>query len=124
MKNVITRLLIVLALFVMVGTTAVSAKEKNRVITFGQDFVVGETAVKAGTYRVTFNDQNNELSFVEKKTKEVVAKVKVTVKERSEKSNTIDMGWTTKEGKQVLLNITFPGDKAQIIVGSGETARN
>ena len=123
MKKGISRLLVVLMLCVMAGTAAF-AKEKSRVITFGQDFVVGETAVKAGTYKITYNDQTNELTFADKKTKEVVAKVKTTVKERSEKSNIIDMGWTTKDGKQVLLNITFPGDKAQLVISGNETASN
>jgi hypothetical protein len=54
MKKNLSRIAIAFILVAMTGVVAL-AKEKSRVITFGSDFVVGGTEVKAGTYKVTFN---------------------------------------------------------------------
>lgn len=115
MKKLVSGLLVAFVLCAL-STVAVFAKEKSRVITFGQDFVVGEASVKAGTYKVTYNDQTNELSFADKKTKEVVAKTKVTT-QSCEKSNVANLKFSNSSGKNVLISITFPGDKVAIVVG-------
>ena len=52
-----------------------SAKVKSSTYTVGQDFVVAGTTVKAGTYHFQFDDEKNELTVVDRKTKEVVARV-------------------------------------------------
>ena len=51
-----------------------SAKVKSSTYTVGQDFVVAGTTVKAGTYHFRFDDEKNELTVVDRKTKEVVAR--------------------------------------------------
>lgn len=122
MKKLVSSLLVAFVLCPL-STVAVFAKEKSRTITFGQDFVVGETIVKAGTYKVIYNDQTNELTFADRKTKEVVAKTKATA-QSCEKSNVMDLKWKNSSGKNVLLSITFAGDNVAIIVngnGSGSS---
>ena len=57
-----------------VSTVAVSAKVKSSINTVGRDFVVAGTTVKAGTYEFRFDDKKNELTVVDRKTKEVVAR--------------------------------------------------
>lgn len=117
MKKTASRLLIAFMLLTVTGVVAF-AKEKSRVITFGQDFVVAETSVKAGTYKITFNDETNELTFADKKTKEVVAKVKASTQALENKSNLLDLKWSNKENKSVLVSITFAGESAAIVIGS------
>jgi hypothetical protein len=123
MNKIISRVLIAVVLLTLTGVV-VSAKEKSRVITFGQDFVVGESSLQAGTYKVIYNDQTNELAFADKKTKEVVAKVKATT-QSCEKSDMLDLKWSNGSGKNVLLSITFAGDNLAIVVGgSGSSGTN
>ena len=61
-------------LLCFISVASVSAKVKSRTITVGQDFAVAGTTVKAGTYEFRFDDQKNELTVVNRKTKEAVAK--------------------------------------------------
>lgn len=115
MKKIISSLLVAVVLCAL-STVAVFGKEKSRTITFGQDFVVGESSVKAGTYKVIYNDQTNELSFADKKTKEVVAKAKVTT-QSCDKSNALDLKFSNTGGRNVLTSITFQGDNVAIVLG-------
>lgn len=112
---------VVIALMFCVLTVGVAfGKEKSRVVTFGQDFIVGTMTVKAGTYKLTYNDQTNELTFADKKTKEVVAKVKTTT-QASDKANTLDMKWAKKGDKEVLVSIQFVGDKQVVVIENSNT---
>ncbi len=120
MKKNLARIAVVLMLVATTGIVAF-AKEKSRLVSFGVDFVVGSTPVKAGTYRVTFNDETNELSIADKKTRTVIAKVNARLENRAGKSNAMDMRWATKNNSQVLIGITFPGEKQDIVVQDGAT---
>lgn len=64
----------VFAALLVFSASAASAKVKSRVITVGQDFRIAGTTVKAGTYRFSFDDQKNELTVNDRKTKEVLAR--------------------------------------------------
>lgn len=121
MKKTASRLLIAFMLLTVTGAVAF-AKEKSRVITFGLDFVVADTSVKAGTYKITYNDETNELTFADRKTKEVVAKVKASTASLDSKSNIVDLKWSNKEGKNVLVSITFAGEKAAFVIGQKNEA--
>ncbi len=126
MKNTVSRLLIVFVLCVCASVVA-SAKETSRVITFGQDFVVGETSIKAGTYKITYDDKTNELTFADKKTKEVVAKVKATSEARDGKSALTDLKIVSKGNNSILVAITFAGENQNILIresGSQSTTAN
>lgn len=120
MKKSLTRLALAFILCAMTGVVAM-AKEKSRVVSFGSDFVVGGTQVKAGTYRVSFNTETNELSILDRKTKSVIAKVTARVEKREGSSNILDMRWATKDDSQVLIGITFPGDSQNIVIHDGTT---
>jgi len=120
MKKSLTRIALAIVLCAMTGVVAM-AKEKNRLVSFGSDFIVGGTQVKAGTYRVSFNPETNELSILDKKTKSVIAKATANVEKREKRSNIFDMRWVTKENSQVLIGITFPGETQNIVVQEGPT---
>jgi hypothetical protein len=104
----------------MTGVVAF-AKEKSRVVSFGTDFVVGSTQVKAGTYRVSFDDQTNQLSILDRKTKAVIAKATARLEKRDGSSRAIDMRWATKNNMQVLIGLSFPGDSQNIVVSDTGT---
>ncbi len=120
MKKNLTRLALVFMLCAMTGLVAF-AKEKSRVVSFGSDFVVGSTQVKAGTYRVSFDSQTNQLSILDRKTKAVIATATARLEKRDGNSNAIDMRWATKDNTQVLIGISFPGDSQNIVLNEGAT---
>jgi hypothetical protein len=118
MKKSLTSLGLAFVLLTMTGVVAM-AKEKSRLVSFGTNFVVGSTEVKAGTYRVSFNTETNELSILDKKTKSVIAKVSARQEKRDNSRNILDMRWLTKDNTQVLIGISFPGDNHNIVVNDG-----
>lgn len=118
MKKNLSRIAIALILCAMTSVVAM-AKEKSRVITFGSNFVVGGTEVKAGTYRVSFNDETNELSILDRKTKTVIAKATARLEDRQASSGSFDMRWSTTGTTQVLIGVTFPGAKQNIVLNEG-----
>lgn len=123
MKKTVTSIALAFILCAMTGVVAM-AKEKSRVVSFGSDFVVGTTEVKAGTYKVSFDDQTNELSILDRKTKSVIAKTTARLEKREGSNNVLDMRWAAKGSSQVLIGITFPGDSQNIVVNDGTQVAN
>jgi hypothetical protein len=123
MRKTLTSIALAFILCAMTGVVAM-AKEKSRVVSFGSDFIVGTTEVKAGTYRVSFNDQTNELSILDRKTKAVIAKATARLEKREGSNNALDMRWAAKGSSQVLVGITFPGDSQNIVVNDGTQVAN
>ncbi len=72
MKKFSAHVVAALVLCAAFSATA-SAKVKSRTITVGQDFAIAGTTVKAGTYDFRFDDEKNELTVVDRKTKQAVA---------------------------------------------------
>ena len=62
---------------------AASAKAKTNKLTFGSDFWVGSTLVKAGTYKVTYDDKTGEVSINDKTSTVARATVKAEAREKS-----------------------------------------
>src|SRR5215213_1952774 len=90
MKKITTHVATALLLCV-VAASPVFAKVKSRTISVGQDFSVGGTLVKAGTYRFSFDDQKNELAVIDRKSKEVVARSEARVEERKDAQLTMQL---------------------------------
>ena len=110
--------LLVCALFAI----SVSAKVKTRAVTFGQDFAVGGTLVKAGTYNLSFDDQTNALTVIDRKTKEVIAKAEARAEARRAGSVLgMDIQIVGTGASATLASIAFPGEKMAFAV-SGATA--
>lgn len=72
MKKNFYRVTLVLALCASFSLSAL-ASGKSKKVTFTEDIRVGETVVKKGSYKVTFDEQTNVLTI--NRDKEVVAKV-------------------------------------------------
>ena len=104
----------------LVAAGAAFAKTKTQKLTFGSDFWVGSTLVKAGTYKVTYDDKTGEVSISDKTSTLARATVKVEQREKSK------AGWdvvlASKGGGLALVSLAFPGDKQNLVVGETTTA--
>ena|SRR5947209_4753538 len=118
MKKTSIRIVAALLLCFLTATAA-SAKVTSQVITFGQDFVVGGTSVKSGTYRVSFDDKTNELTLSDAKTKAVVAKVAASAGKRQSPSARLECVMASQGDTQSLTGIAFAGRKQLITIAGG-----
>ena len=112
---------IALALCMCAGIAA-SAKVRNQTITFGQGFTIGGTPVKSGTYRLSYDDETNELTVVEKKTKVLVAKVAARAERLQQARPGVGVQMVRQGNAQFFISIAFPGDDRVIRVGESSAA--
>jgi hypothetical protein len=121
MKKITTRIATVLLLG-LVCVSPAFAKVKSRVITVGQDFAVGSTVVKAGTYRFSFDDQKNELTVLDRKTKEVIARIEARPEARTDGLMTMSLQLVEGSSSKTLASVSFNGEKESYVLASGSTA--
>ena len=122
MKKMTTRFATALLLGVLCAAPAF-AKAKSRVITVGQDFVVGATTVKAGTYIFQIDDATNELTVLNKKTKEVVARAETRAESRGKGPFIIDIKLVDNNGAKTLASVAFDGEKNVYTITGSAAAR-
>ena len=101
--------------FCVLAAGAVVAKPKSRTLTFGSDFWVGSTLVKAGTYKITYDDKTGEISINNKT--ETLARTTVKVEQREKAKAGWDVVLASKGGGLALVSLSFPGDKQNLLVG-------
>src|SRR5215210_3323897 len=94
---------------------AAAAKAKVKTLTFGSDFWVGSTLVKAGTYKVSYDDQAGEVSISD--TSSTVARTAVKAEQRGKSKSGWDIVLAQKGGGLALVSLAFPGDKQNLVVG-------
>jgi hypothetical protein len=116
MKNFLKQVTATFAMFVLM-VVMVFADEKGKDVTFFGDIVVNGTVVKKGNYKVTFNEQAEELSIL--KGKNVVAKTPARAENRNTKATETELKVATKDSTKVLRSITFAGENQTIIVKEG-----
>src|SRR5688572_32847739 len=121
MKKITTRIATVLLLG-LVCVSPAFAKVKSRVITVGQDFAVGGTVVKAGTYRFSFDDQKNELTVLDRKTKEVIARAETRTEARTDGQLTMHLRLVEGGSSKTLASISFDGEKQSYVLTASSTA--
>jgi hypothetical protein len=122
MKKITTRIATVLLLS-LVCVAPAFAKVKSRTITVGQDFAVGATAVKAGTYRFSFDDQKNELTVLDRKSKEVIARAEARAETRADGLLTMQLNLVGGSGSKTLASISFDGEKQSYVLAGSTAAR-
>ena len=122
MKKITTRIATVLLLG-LVCVAPAFAKVKSRVITVGQDFAVGSTVVKAGTYRFSFDDEKNELTVLDRKTKEVVARAEARSEARADGPLTMQLQFVDGGGSKTLASVSFYGEKQSYVLAGSTAAR-
>jgi hypothetical protein len=124
MKKFTVRLVIALVVCALSGSMALAAKAKVKAstVTFGTDFVVGETMVKKGTYKLVFNLETNELTVLAKDGS-TVAKTVGRVEARKNTTFGMEVVLAQKGENQALIRLAFPGDSRNIVVdASGSQA--
>ncbi|HZT57883.1 MAG TPA: hypothetical protein VFA21_04575 [Pyrinomonadaceae bacterium] len=119
--NRITKRIAIALLICAASAASASAKVKVQAVTFGQDFTVGGTTVKAGTYNLSFDDQKNELTVSDRKTKAVIAKADVGTQARKSDIHRLEIQ-LVGDGTQTLVGIAFPGER-QLVTISGAAAQ-
>ncbi|HEX8291318.1 MAG TPA: hypothetical protein VF570_06170 [Pyrinomonadaceae bacterium] len=123
MKKFTTRIATALLLGALCAAPAF-AKPTSRKLTVGQDFVVGATTVKAGTYIFSVDDATNELTVLDKKTKDVVARVETRSQPRGKGPFRLDFQLVDNNGAKTLTSIAFDGEKnSYTIAGTATAAR-
>ena len=98
-------------LLCVVSAASVSAKVKRHVYTVGQNFIVAGTTVKAGTYEFRFDDEKNELSVVDRKTNEIVARAEARVEAWEKGSSSLGLKMTGDAAPLSLDGVAFDGKK-------------
>jgi hypothetical protein len=111
--RVIKHIALAFVLFVVLGTVA-SAKVSSRIVSFGQDFIVNGTTVKAGIYKLTFDDKTNEFTIMDRKTKAVIAKTTGRSEKRQTATGGMDVKMIDEGTNHVLTSVAFPGDSNSI----------
>ena len=121
MKKMTTRIATALLLGVLCAAPAF-AKAKSRMLTVGQDFVVGATTVKAGTYVFSVDEATNELTVVDRKTKEVIARAETRTQSRSKGPFKLDFQLVDNNGTKTLASLAFEGQKQSYTLAATATA--
>jgi DUF2911 family protein len=116
MKFLINRLFVVLVLIAMTGVVAL-AEGKSKSVTFSQNVTVNGTLVKRGTYKVTFDEQSNELTI--ERNGKTIAKSGARTEKRDQKVERTEVNTRKNAGVVELSSITFSGDDQSIVLGSG-----
>jgi hypothetical protein len=122
MKKIMTRIALALLLGIVCAAPSF-AKVKSRLITVGQDFAVGGTAVKAGTYRFSFDEQKNELTVTDRKSNQVVARTEARAEARRDGSLNMNVQLINSGGTQSLASVAFDGEEQSYAVTASASAR-
>ena len=123
MKKITTRIATALLLG-LVCVTPAFAKVKGRTISVGQDFAVGGTVVKAGTYRFEFDDAKKELAVVDRKSKQVIARSEARAEARTDGKLTLNFQLVDGGGSKTLASVAFDGEKqSYVLAGNSAAAR-
>jgi len=105
---------VVAALFVALASVPTLAKVHKANITLKSDTRVGEVLVKKGAYKVTFDDEANELSIWQGG--KVLAKSAVQLEPRSKAIHGTEHIASLQNNEMKLISVTFRGtDKAMVL---------
>jgi polyisoprenoid-binding protein YceI len=116
MKKFAVGMILALVVCALAGTAA-QAKVKSKTVSIAVDFVVGNTMVKKGTYKFSFDTVSNELTVMAKD-KTVVAKTAARLENRQKDASALDIVLAQKGDTQMLVSIAFAGDSQNIVVQS------
>lgn len=110
--RLINRFAVALLLVTLAGTAAFG-KTKSKQVEFQKAVTVNGTVVKAGSYKVTFDEMANELAIL--KNDKVVVKTAAHSEQRMTKVRGTQLHYRTEAGEVALVGITF-GDQ-EVVVG-------
>jgi Protein of unknown function (DUF2911) len=119
MKSIINRMVVALVVLAL-SSLAVLADGKSKNVTFNDDVTVNGTLVKRGTYKVTFDEQSNELSI--ERYNKTIAKTSARAEKREKRAERTEVN-TRKNNKTVeLSSIAFGGEDQNIVVGGSSAS--
>jgi hypothetical protein len=118
MKRFAMNLVMAVVLSAVMSVMAM-AEVKASKVSFSRDTNVNGTVLKKGDYKVTFDDQSNELTIWQGKT--AVAKATARAENRPNKPAQTTLNLTRKDNDNVLIGITFANsDKTFVIEGDNK----
>lgn len=102
-------------------SVAVSANVKSRNVTFDKDLKIAGTTIKKGSYKVSFDEEKNELAIFSGSRE--IARSTAQLKERKSSSKYATLYTSIKDesGDQLLLSVNMGGKHA--VVNDQYTAR-
>ena len=114
MKKFLNRIAVALLACALSSAIAFGGEVKTKKVTLPMDLMINGTLLKQGTYKMTFDDQTGELSFI--KNKAVVAKTSARLEARSRRASDLEL-WLVPQGDgKALRGITFAGDKQKLVI--------
>ncbi len=116
MKKLSARIIVALAICALAFNTAL-AGVKSKTVTFGVDFVVGNTTVKKGTYKLKFDTATNELTIMSKDNS-VVAKAAARLEKRQSAATGTEIILAQQGQNQALVSVAFMGDSQNIVLNA------
>jgi hypothetical protein len=118
MNSFLKNLMVVVGIVALTSLTimATEAGKLKKNFTFPSDISVKGTPIKAGTYKIEFDDQSGELSIM--KGSKLVAKTQARWEKRDAKAKQTSI--TTATGGKELLSITFGGEDQNLVVATGD----
>ena len=121
MKKSLVRMMIALVVCALAGSMALAkGKVRSSTVTFGMDFTVGDTLVKRGTYKLSFDDEKSELTVIAKD-KSIVAKTVAHLENRKTSSFGIEIIMAQKGETQALISLAFAGANKMIVLDARNT---
>jgi hypothetical protein len=116
MKKSAIRMLVAFVVCALSSSMAFAgSKVRSTVVTFGMDFTVGETLVKKGTYKLSFDETKSELTVLAKD-KSVVAKTVAHLEDRKTSSFGMEIILTQTSEPQALVSVAFPGANKSVVI--------
>lgn len=117
MRKFLNRAVLALLACVMTSAIALAAEVKTKDVTLPQDLMINGTLLKQGTYKMKFDNQTGELSFI--RNKEVVAKTTARLETRQRRASGLEFGLIPQsDSSSVLHSITFAGNKQSLVLAN------
>ncbi|HEY0384684.1 MAG TPA: hypothetical protein VGC64_01670 [Pyrinomonadaceae bacterium] len=116
MKRCLKAIALALLLGVMTYAVALGAglKIKEKIVRLPQDVMINGTLLKQGTYKMRFDEETGELSFI--KDKATVAKTTARLEQRQRRASALEFGLDPLKDGKALRSITFAGDKQKFVL--------
>ncbi len=116
MKKTLLHTTLALALCALIGGAAL-ANTTTKNVRFEDDVTLSGTLIKKGTYKLSFDDQTNELSII--RSGKVLAKAPARLEEnKTTGSRSAEYKTKTAEGNMILTSVKL-GDAYAVIGGEG-----
>jgi hypothetical protein len=121
MKKNLHRIALAFVICTLLSASTVLAGDKSKRVVFDTDVMVGDTLVKKGSYKVTFDEQTGMLTIMSGR--DVIAKTSARLEEFKNKSEqaTIYRTWKNAKADSVLSRVNL-GSRYAVIGGDNAAA--